>query len=330
MEVDASTATIKPGQEAKARRSLGKEKSKGGIIQRLGTGKFSHYAKTAALAAMLGGSVTGGPGTRLGKELSAETDDKQKQEQVVRSEARAPAKFVMPEPGETPFHKVDLGAQPVNSPEEQQLMEKSTLPIGEQAATRRRLRREQVQDQRLKEQGVVKTATAEKTTVEEGEAGGMKGRLRKARMEIGKSREQIAKTKKDLLKGKVGAQAASMAIVQVQRTVWTTIHTTLEDIWFDAKIISGPAALLAFTIRVVFAYLLGGVFTIRAGGIEVPMVPKFANPLEGLARLGINLLIALVVAVEWLLVAAIAYVIFNPIDVVKWTVGWVVKSMLGF
>jgi len=143
MAVNASKPTIKPGEEAAAKRSLNKKKSKGGVMQRLGSGKTGRIIKGAMMAGMLGSSATGGPATRMGESANVK-GDAQKQEQVLRQQQQDSGQFYMPEEGSQPLHTVNLGGD--KKSDEQQAMEKSSLPVGEQAAARRRFEQRKVQE----------------------------------------------------------------------------------------------------------------------------------------------------------------------------------------
>jgi hypothetical protein len=105
-------------------------------------------------------------------------------------------------------------------------------------------------------------------------------------------------------------EAASAAANKAWTFLWQKAHVTLETFVEDFKILTGPASIALFGVRI-----LGQFFspTISRGGVTVRLIPKLGMK-EWIVRIVANLLSALVVGLELLLLIAIAYVISTVPD----------------
>lgn len=199
----------------------------------------------------------------------------------------------------------------------------SSVSIGDEAETRRRLGKEKLQ---AKKENAKAAGAAIGGTVGQrfsGSGGRMAGE--KAEEEVGGSvaersiagrwnrlKNQQQKNKAALNKIKAGSltgTAATEAANQAVRRGWTAIHEFLEDTslsFIDFMILSGPLTIIVLVGRFFGALIFSDVFTIKIKGIKVSMLPQLSAA-EAALRVSKTFLIALIIGLEWLLIYGIIY-----------------------
>lgn len=132
-----------------------------------------------------------------------------------------------------------------------------------------------------------------------------------------KALRQKTKDKKARLKAKAGSdnvskkQAEKMAN-QIVKKAWMVGHETVEELLivnFYLLLIFGPIYLLLLVVRPLLAML--GFLTIKVKGVNIKMIPGYSLN-EFFLRAKGAMIIALITALEWILILAAIYVFTHP------------------